>query len=171
MSRPGRAAPTGYSVSASVLIAAAPQTVWDVLVDVGSYGRWNPFTPRVRSALGVGDPVHLDVVLGPRRRTRSVNHVEIVDAPHRLVWSSTLGHPRLLRTRRTQTVEPAGEGSCRYTTSETFEGPLAPLVGLVSRAAVQRGFVAVADSLRDHVEGLGDGGAAPRGGPHGGTER
>ena len=141
-----------FTVTASSDIAAPAERVWAALVDLDAYAVWNPFTPKVRSSLAVGDPVHLDVVLGPRRRTRSVNHVEVVEEPHRIVWSSTLVHPRVLRTRRTQRIEPIGDGRCRYTSTETFEGPLAPLVGLVSRSAVERGFAAVAEGLRRHVE-------------------
>jgi hypothetical protein len=141
-----------FTVTASVDIAAPAERIWAVLVDLDGYAAWNVFTPRVRSSLAVGDPVHLDVVLGPRRRTRSVNHVEVVEEPHRIVWASTLVHRRLLRTRRTQRIEPIGDSRCRYTSTETFEGPLAPLVGLVSRSAVERGFVAVAEGLRRHVE-------------------
>jgi len=144
-----------FAVAASIDIAASAERIWSVLVDLDGYGSWNTFTPRVRSTLVVGEPVHLDVVLGPRRRTRSVNHVEVVEAPSRIVWSSTLLHHRLLRTRRTQRIEPLDGGRCRYTSHETFEGPLAPLVGLVSRTAVEQGFAAVAEGLRCRVEGLG----------------
>ena len=141
------------TISASSVIRAPAEQVWAALVDLEAYPTWNPFTPRVRSGLAVGDRVELDVVLGPRRRTRSVNHVETIEPPALLVWSSTLGHPRLLRTRRTQQVEDLGDGRTRYTTSEVFEGPLTPLVRAVSGRAVRRGFAAVADGLRRHVEG------------------
>ncbi len=149
-SRPGGLG--SYLVSASADIAAPTERVWATLVDLDGYGAWNPFTPTVRSTLQVGDPVHLDVVLGPRRRTRSVNHVEVVQAPQRIVWSSTLLHPVLLRTRRTQSIEVLDGERCRYTTSETFEGAMAWLVALASRSAVERGFTAVAEGLRRHVE-------------------
>jgi len=144
----------GYAVEATAEIAATPEQVWAALLDLDGYDAWNPFTPRVHSTLEVGAPVHLDVVLGPGRRTRSTNTVEVVDAPHRLVWSSILIHRRLLRTRRTQTVEALPDGRSRYRTHEVFEGPLAPLVGLVSRRAVTEGFTAVAAALRVHVEGM-----------------
>lgn len=144
--------PLAYEVEASVVIDAPSEQVWAVLVDLDGYGAWNPFTPSVRSTLTVGDPVHLDVVLGPRRRTRSTNTVEVVDAPRRIVWTSTLVHRSLLATRRTQTVEPLADGRTRYRTHEVFRGPLAPLVRLVSRRAVAEGFAAVADALRRHVE-------------------
>lgn len=149
------AGPFSYTVEASVDVAAPPERVWAALVDLDGYGAWNPFTPTVRSTLAVGDPVHLDVVLGPRRRTRSTNTVEVVDAPRRIVWSSALGHRRLLATRRTQTVEPLADGRSRYRTHEVFRGPLAPLVALVSRRAVAEGFAALAEALRRHVEAPG----------------
>lgn len=144
----------GHTVEASSIIMAPATEVWQALVDLDGYPAWNPFTPRVRSGLGIGDPVHIDVVLGPRRRTRSINRVEVVAPPTTLVWSSTLLHPRILRTRRTQRIEDLGAGRSRYTTHETFEGPLAPVVRMVSERAVRAGFHAVADALRRHVESM-----------------
>lgn len=141
-----------YAIEASSVIAASVEDVWKVLVDLDRYSEWNPFTPHVRSGLGVGDPVELDVVLGPRRRTRSVNHIEVVDEPTCIVWSSTLLGPRLLRTRRTQRIDDLGDGRSRYSTHEVFEGSLAPVVRLASERAVRSGFQAVADALRLRVE-------------------
>ena len=143
----------GYSIEASSIIAAPVEDVWRVLVDLDRYEEWNPFTPHVRSGLSVGDPVELDVVLGPRRRTRSLNHVERIEAPTTIVWSSTLLGPTFLRTRRTQRIVDLGDGRVRYSTHEVFEGLLAPLVRLVSARAVRAGFEAVADGLRRRVEG------------------
>lgn len=142
----------GYAIEASSVIAAPVEDVWRVLVDLDGYADWNRFTPRVRSGLAVGDPVELEVVLGPRRRNRSVNHVERVEPPTTIVWSSTLVGPTFLRTRRTQRVVDLGGGRVRYSTQEVFEGLLAPLVRLVSARAVRAGFEAVADGLREHVE-------------------
>jgi hypothetical protein len=142
----------GHTVEASSIIMAPATEVWATLVDLDGYAAWNPFTPRIRSDLGIGDPVHIDVVLGPRRRTRSINRVEVIEPPTTIVWSSTLIHRRILRTRRTQRVEDLGEGRSRYTTHETFDGPLAPVVRMVSERAVRAGFEAVADALRRHVE-------------------
>jgi hypothetical protein len=142
----------GYAIEASSVIAAPIEDVWRVLVDLDGYAEWNPFTPRVRSGLEVGDDVELDVVLGPRRRTRSINHVERIEAPTTIVWSSTLIGPTFLRTRRTQRIIDLGDGRVRYSTHEVFEGLLAPLVRLVSERAVRAGFEAVADALRQRVE-------------------
>lgn len=142
----------GYSIEASSVIAAPIDEVWRALVDLDGYAEWNPFTPRVRSGLAVGDAVELDVVLGPRRRTRSVNRVERIEPPTTIVWSSTLLGPTFLRTRRTQRIADLGDGRVRYSTHEVFEGLLAPLVRLVSAHAVRTGFEAVAEGLREHVE-------------------
>lgn len=142
----------GYAIEASSIITAPVEDVWRVLVDLDRYADWNPFTPRVRSGLAVGDAVELDVVLGPRRRTRSVNHVERIEPPTTIVWSSTLVGPTFLRTRRTQRIVDLGDGRVRYSTHEVFEGLLAPLVRLVSARAVRAGFEAVADGLCEHVE-------------------
>lgn len=140
-----------WVVQASRDVDASPDEVWEALVDFAGYEAWNPFTPRVRTTLRVGDPVHLDVRLTPRRQTQSVNIVTVVSPPHHLVWRTWIGHPRLLRSVRTQTVAPLPGGRARYTTHERFDGTLSLPLRLLTSRWLQRGFDSVAAGLADHL--------------------
>ena len=61
-----------YEVRTDPLRIHAPaEVVWDVLTDVGNYGRWNPFTPRVSTDFAIGSPIKLT---RPKRLKEIVIH-------------------------------------------------------------------------------------------------
>lgn len=138
--------------SDAVEIEAPIERVWEVLVDFGRYGEWNPFTTRVDTDSAVGSPADLHVTLGPLR-VKQRERIEVVDPPHLLAWSTKTGHRLLLSARREQRLEVLGEGSCRYVTTDTFRGPLTPLVVLLFGRLVRGGFNSMALALKERAEG------------------
>ena len=138
--------------SDAVEIEAPIERVWEVLVDFGRYGEWNPFTTRVDTDSRVGSPVDLHVTLGPLR-VKQRERIEVVDPPHRLAWSTKTGHRLLLSARREQRLEALGEGRCRYVTNDAFKGPLTPLVVLLFGRLIRGGFNDMAVALKRRAEG------------------
>lgn len=142
-------------IEASSEIDAPPEAIWAVLTDLEHYGDWNPFTYHVESTLEIGTPVRLSVQLTDDWQTVSINTVTHVDAPHTLAWRTQLGAKFIMHSHRFQTLEPLGDGRTRYTTRETFRGPLVPVVMMASGEHVQRGFETVARTLKERVENRG----------------
>ena len=63
--------------------------------------------------------------------------------------------PRLLiDAARWQKLEQAGDGTTIYRTWESFAGPLAPLVLLLFRDDIERGFTATGQALKRRTESL-----------------
>ena len=137
--------------SDTVEIDAPVQRAWDILMDVERYGEWNPFTPRVATDFEIGSRVDLSAMIGPVA-LKQVERIEVVDPPHRLVWTTTMGHRFLLFARREQLLETAGETRCRYRTTDAFSGLLTPLVVLFFGGMVRRGFNSVAGGLKARAE-------------------
>ncbi len=142
-------------IEASSEIDAAPEAIWPVLTDLARYEEWNPFTYHIESTLEIGAPVRLSVQLSDDWQTVSVNYVTHVDEPHTLAWRTQLGARFIMHSHRFQTLEPLDDGRTRYTTRETFWGPLVPVVMMASREHVQRGFETVARTLKERVENRG----------------
>lgn len=138
---------------AEVEIAAPPERVWDVLVDLPRYPEWNPFTVAVRSTLRPGYPVELTVRMSRFGRTL-VQREEIreVTPPHRLRWGMTLGLRALLRAERIQTLEALPGGRTRYRTEDTIAGALGPAVFALFGSSLDEGFAAMARALAVEVE-------------------
>lgn len=140
------------SVRSEVEIDAAPERVFDILVDLAAYPEWNPFTPRVESSLELGAPVHLHVRLRGKKLSHRVEYVSALERPSRLCWGASIGARFLLRAERCQTLEPLADGRTRYVNEDVLSGPLAPLAMWSFGGAMQRGFDDVALALKKRAE-------------------
>lgn len=141
----------GHVRSEPVDIDAPIERVWDILTDFERYGEWNPFTPSVTTNFEIGSPVELYVRMG-HWRLKQVERIEVVEPPHVIAWSTTMGHRFLISALREQRLEAVGEGRCRYRTWDDFSGLLIPLVMLLFGGFVRRGFNDVARGLKTRAE-------------------
>lgn len=141
-----------YTVrSDPVTIEAPVATVWRVLTDFDRYGDWNPFTPHVKAELTVGARVDMRVTMGAFR-LKQTEIICALEPPTRLAWRTTIGARWLLHAVREQRLEVLGDDTCRYSTQDEFTGVLMPLVILLTRGFVRRGFNAVAVALKRRAE-------------------
>lgn len=143
--------------TASTEIDAPLALVWDVMLDTGRYGEWNPFVVRAETATPaqVGNPIVLHVVWANGRGTRSPERITALEGPTTATdgtttatmsyvfegWPAKLG---LVHGVRHQRLTQRPGGPTRYDTVEEFSGPLVRLAGPAR----------VADGFRRHAEGL-----------------
>jgi uncharacterized protein YndB with AHSA1/START domain len=125
-------------------IAAAPDRVWALLVDLPSWRAWNPTIVSIEGDASPGGTVRLVSTVNPQR-TFTLRVTELV-APKRVVWAS--GMPLgLFRGVRTYSLAPAQGGDATdFAMTEVSTGPLA---GLISQSIPDLGpsFEAFADAL------------------------
>ncbi|MEL6179770.1 MAG: SRPBCC domain-containing protein [Myxococcota bacterium] len=144
------------AIAAESIIDAPMADVWSVLVALDRYDQWNPFTPRIdRRALEVGASVTLHVQMRPPpaatlRQVEQITHLD--HESHRIDWGTLMAHPWVLRACRTQRLEALGPERTRYWTEDLFVGALVPVVMVLYRNAIQRGFEQVASSLKKTCE-------------------
>ncbi|HKP55299.1 MAG TPA: SRPBCC domain-containing protein [Polyangiales bacterium] len=141
------------TVRVETIIPAPRPAVWDVLVDFARYPEWNPFTIGVTTRGHIGDPVLLDVMLGGRR-LKMRERMRVHEPERRIGWGLHLLGGALLDCTRIQELEDAGEGSTRYVCQESFRGLSVPLFYGLFRNAMQEGFRANAEALRERVARL-----------------
>ena len=127
--------------------------VWDVLTDAKSYGDWNPFTTRLETDFKVGSPIHLHIVMGPYSMDRR-EWVRAVEPPHRLEWDTEVLARFLLYSSKEQRVTALGEARCSYHTTDLFSGLLTPLIMLLFRKLIVRGFDETAEALKRRCEAV-----------------
>ena len=137
-----------------VTIDRPKDLVWDVLIDIDNYPKWNPFTSRVIGTLEIGSPVELHVKMPIRGDRIQVETLICNDPEETLSWGMTLGHPSLLIAQRDQKVDAINGDQCTYQTWDVFHGLLTPLVVSLFGEDVQNGFNGVANSLKAYCEKL-----------------
>jgi hypothetical protein len=151
-------------VSCELAINAPIDVVWAVMLDLESYADWNPFVVHVACArphVAVGDVLRLHVRWSDGGEARSREQVTEIRSP-RLVdgasrarlaycFRGTLHALRLVRGKRTQSLEQTAPGPTLYRSEESFQGAL---VSFVPLAKVQDGFERHARALKARAESM-----------------
>lgn len=122
-------------VSASALIHADLQTVWETMIDISRYSDWNPFIIHIDSSSGYPHPGTLMTFTVCWENGATQHTKELVDfiAPpsptsgmQKAEWgysfSSILSKIGMIRAQRVQTLTTTEEGYTRYDTVEEFRG-------------------------------------------------
>lgn len=138
--------------SASITIEAAIDTVWAAMMDLPSYGEWNPFVFQVEAPQGatLGAPITLHVRWRNGSTARSPERISVLEPPIdgkaalSYVYEGLPSKFGLVRGTRWQRLTALSPTSTLYETVEVFSGPLVKFAG-PSR---------VAEGFRRHAQGL-----------------
>ncbi|KIG16056.1 hypothetical protein DB30_04928 [Enhygromyxa salina] len=139
-------------VRTSIVIAAPPAQVWDALIDIDSYPRWNPvlsLRPWRGDLLRAGHRAWLSLKPFPVPVVMPVR-VEVVEPGRELCWSG--GPWGVLRGRHGFELRDRG-AETEVIHSERFDGLLVPLLWSRMEPELERLYGGVNTALADYVEG------------------
>ncbi|KAJ7475145.1 hypothetical protein B0H11DRAFT_2018541 [Mycena galericulata] len=155
-------------ISASVVIDAPPEKVWDVLVDFAAYGEWNPYIREStlidasktllpghkiakgnRVALKVHIPPAMDDSVKLRAMTELVMHVE---PRSQLAWGSHL--PGWLFGAEHWNVLSEVEGGTKFEIIAVFKGAGPYVMMLSMREPFTDAINAMVESLKTRCENI-----------------
>ena len=114
-------------ISDTLEMIAAPAAVWEVLTDLGSYQKWNPFIVKATGHAVVGERFKARFRLIGTRGSTLRPRFTVVEPEHRLAWLGHAGIPGLFDGAHEFVLEPTPSGGTRLKQSETFSGVLLPL--------------------------------------------
>jgi len=141
--------------SIRVEIDAPASLVWEVLTDIGRYGEWNSFCPRIDSTLTLGEPVHMHISVPGRADTMLVSETLVAFEPQRLLsWEMRPSAHNKDAARRDQYIEPLGENRCAYVTTDIFLGVNADTIMQTQGPWVKQAFDTVAREVKQRAEAL-----------------
>jgi hypothetical protein len=136
---------------ATATIAAAPETVWKVLIDGRSYPSWNSGVLALEGEIGMGERLKVTSEANPGRAFPV--RVTEMDAPRSMRWSG--GMPLgLFKGERTFTLTSRGGDGTNFIVREEYSGPL---LGLIWRSMPDLGpsFEKFANGLKERAEQRG----------------
>lgn len=128
------------------VIDAPAATVWAAITDLPRYGEWNPFCIECRSTLVPGDPIHMRVRLLSRPQAQSEVIFEHLPMSH-LCYGLDGGASGAIKSNRCHRIEALPDGRTRYRSHFELSGWLMPLVRLMFRKPLQRGFTGMTDGI------------------------
>ncbi len=118
-------------------IAADATTVWDVLVDFGSYAEWNPSLPSIAGVVEVGSTVAMTLAMPGRPSAKVRAKLTDVVPGHRLCWHGNVGGDRLFAGSREFTIEQQPDDTVLVTHVEDVTGLLFPVFRALMGGAIQ----------------------------------
>jgi carbon monoxide dehydrogenase subunit G len=150
------AAPGGtMKVERDITIKAAPQDVWEVLMDPSCLADWVSIHQKLKQApngqLEEGD--RLTQCLRLMHKNFDVKwKVEQADRPHKAVWEGY--GPLRSKASVVYELEPDGNGGTRFHYMNEFKAPMGPLGGFFADHAFQRTSEREADKTLDKLKRL-----------------
>ncbi|HEX4717909.1 MAG TPA: SRPBCC family protein [Thermoleophilaceae bacterium] len=142
-------------VQRDITIEAAPEAVWDVLMDPRRLADWVSIHQKLKSApngrLEEGDT--LVQCLRLMHKNFDVKwKVEQADEPHKAVWEGR--GPVRSKAGVVYQLKPDGNGRTRFHYMNEFRAPMGPLGAFFADRAFQRTSEREADKTLDNLKGL-----------------
>jgi hypothetical protein len=140
-------------LTSEIVIAAASEVIWDVLVDFGSYGNWNPVEIQADGEAVVGGVLeHTAQLPGRKPMTFKAKIIEATPA-RALAWKGRIVIPGLFDVTHHFEIEPLADGHSRLRQFEHFSGVLVPFMRGVLRDT-QAAFELANQAIKQRAESL-----------------
>ncbi len=133
-------------------VAAAPDIVWKILTDFGSYPEWNPFIPEVVGAAVEGTRLAVRIEPPGGKAMTFRPTILRVAQPGELRWLGRLLLPGLFDGEHIFQIEETADGGVRLHHREQFSGLLVPLFWNAMSGPTQKGFEAMNTALKERAE-------------------
>jgi hypothetical protein len=140
----------GHTITTSVLIDAAPERVWGILMDFAAYPSWNPFIVGIEGEARPGKKLTVDVQ-PPGWTAQSFKPVVLTaDPAQAFVWRGSLPVPGLFTGEHSFRLTRQGDRT-HFHHAESFSGLLLPLVKRML-ARTEEGFQLMNAALKARAE-------------------
>jgi hypothetical protein len=142
--------------SIRVEIDAPASVVWDVLVDLGNYGEWNPFCVKCESTLEIGAPVKMTITntWNPGELTDVVEYVCAFEPPRLLSWEMYWSEAWPYAGRRDQVIETLGPERSAYRSTDAFLGETGVHIMRFAGGWISAAFTSTAKALKARAEAI-----------------
>ena len=140
-------------IKGSIDIDAPLGRVWQVVTDLKSYPKWNPWITRADGESDVGSKVAVTIKAPGRKDTNFISEVLKVQTNQEIHMSGAV-IKGMLRSDHLFKFETIGEGKTRVFQSVAFTGALSPMIGGLARDQ-QKGLDLMNEAMKKLCEGAG----------------
>ncbi|MEI6310776.1 MAG: SRPBCC domain-containing protein [Bacteroidota bacterium] len=138
-------------IESTIIINAPVDKVWNILMEKDRYHLWNPFTPKIETTFEVGSDIILHVNMNlDNKILKQKEQILWIKEKESVAWG--ISSPFPVKTERAQVLTALSPTQTQYYTYDKFWGILVPLVMLLYRTKIQKGFDAVASGLKNFAE-------------------
>lgn len=142
------------TIQSEIVIAAPISRVWDALVDLPNYDKWNPYLIKIEGVAEAGT----EIVVHSRRVPNAdpVSQpvlVTAVEPPQVMRWEGGLPNRGQFKGDHWWVLEPLGSETTRLRQFEHFTGELAAAILNQHRETIIANFIRFNEALKERVEG------------------
>lgn len=143
-----------HVIRTKIEIHAPASVVWELLIDLDAYHRWNPFIIEAKGRIAPDAHVEVSPQLTGKRQTTFwpivTRYVEGVE----FAWTGSIIHPWFAAGEHRFHLDPVAADRVVLEHDEVFYGLGGPLIGLLAGKLTKRGFVAMNEALKKEAEAL-----------------
>jgi hypothetical protein len=138
-------------IKTEIIIEAAADKVWNILIDFQHYGEWNPFIQSISGEPKVGAKLQTFIQPPDAGGMTFTPTLLIVEENQELRWLGKLFFGGLFDGEHRFFIEMIDQNRVRFIHSEKFSGLLIPLFGSTLKRAEQ-GFELMNQALKARAE-------------------
>lgn len=141
-----------HQLSTEVVIDASPERVWEILTDLPSYHRWNPFIIESEGEVAVGRRL-TNRLQPPGGKAQTFKPtVTVADRTRTFEWLGRLGLPGVFDGRHRFDLEATTGGGTRLRHQEFFNGVLVRFLRSRLDTDTREGFELMNQALKERAE-------------------
>lgn len=139
-------------IETEIIINAAPEKIWKVLLDFENYPRWNPFIRSIKGETKVGEKLSISIK-PPDGMGMSFTPVVLNLEPKKeLRWKGKLGMKGIFDGEHYFKLVDDAHGSTKFIQGEKFSGILVPLMPKALEKT-KEGFEQMNKAVKEECEG------------------
>lgn len=139
-----------FRIEHRIGVAAPPDTIWQLISDLGGWSRWNPLYTEAQGRLSIGEKLRISEAV-PGRACRTLTPT-VVDwePPAQILWRENGG--LMSRTVRYLEIEALSETGCIFSNGAFFHGLLGEQAAKSQRSAIYKGYEALGEAVKRSSE-------------------
>src|SRR5258706_2117325 len=139
-------------IETEIDIGAAPERVWQVLLDFPAYPKWNPFIRSIVGVARVGERLTASIQPQGGRSMTFRPTLRVVTPNQELRWLGRFLLPGIFDGEHCFQIVPIAADRVRFIQSEKFSGLLVALAMPLLDRATKAGFAAMNQALKAQAE-------------------
>lgn len=138
-------------IETEIIINAAPEKIWKVLLDFENYPSWNPFIRSIKGETKVGEKLNVSIK-PPEGTQMSFTPVVLNFEPKKeLRWKGKLGMKGIFDGEHYFQLIHHADGSTKFIQGEKFSGILVPLMPKALKKT-KEGFEQMNKAIKEECE-------------------
>lgn len=134
-------------INTQIVIDAAPEKVWKVLMDIDNYPNWNPFIRSIKGKMEIGGTISIEL---PDMKFKP--KILVCTKNEKLVWKGKLLVNGLFDGEHSFLIRENLNGDVTFYHDEIFTGVLVSLFKNKLVRETRQGFESMNEALKQHVE-------------------